>query len=445
MAMGTHRHDLPARPPSRDPVHLHPGLDLPPAPPPADLPPMYEFRGDSWRPGRRPEERYEQNDFSFRQNNERSLQYPDGGAHSSTSIWSSGRNPHPERRPYQNGTVRDRYANASESRYGRAGSRYGRGRGRGRGFPATAERPLLRSTRGSTPEQMTGMTLEQQHNTRFMVPEDISDSEEKEMEESEPEDVNETNQISSSAVLSSDMINANPSDDATEPVRKKQIREFAEREPALASPVPKWSNPDPYTVLPPPDETQKKRKDVVKLIRKARIATEQELVPNNALVANDDFISLNFENEADLMSDTEESDKEPKGVPGAPSGPRQFSHLSALHGPSQTTAPGTTAGAGSGASLQPPPGYSATPLVNGTKVADDVWPPPDKEAALGNRKRTHDDTIKTDAPPRPKKKKGGKVPPADGSIIEEWKASGTSRDVPWCVTNYAKVENVGFG
>ncbi len=57
---------------------------------------------------------------------------------------------------------------------------------------------------------------------------------------------------------------------------------------------PKWSNPDPYTALPPPDETQVKRPDFVKLIRKARVsATAAEpLIGGDAVTTNDDFISF---------------------------------------------------------------------------------------------------------------------------------------------------------
>ena len=56
--------------------------------------------------------------------------------------------------------------------------------------------------------------------------------------------------------------------------------------------VPKWSNPDPYTVLPPPEETTGKRIDVVKLIRKAKNQLAEQASTNNAVAANDDFISF---------------------------------------------------------------------------------------------------------------------------------------------------------
>ena len=54
---------------------------------------------------------------------------------------------------------------------------------------------------------------------------------------------------------------------------------------------PKWSNPDPYTSLPPPPDTTGTRVDVVKLIRKAR---NEHAVADNAMAAQDDFISFDF-------------------------------------------------------------------------------------------------------------------------------------------------------
>jgi non-canonical poly(A) RNA polymerase PAPD5/7 len=66
--------------------------------------------------------------------------------------------------------------------------------------------------------------------------------------------------------------------------------------------VPKWSNPDPYTALPPPDETTGKRLDVVKLIRKSKNEAAEKVDASNAVAANDDFISFGGDtNEADQL------------------------------------------------------------------------------------------------------------------------------------------------
>ncbi|KAL6702763.1 hypothetical protein ACN47E_000947 [Coniothyrium glycines] len=75
--------------------------------------------------------------------------------------------------------------------------------------------------------------------------------------------------------------------------------------------VPKWSNPDPYTVLPPPEETTGKRIDFVNLIRKAKNAEAETQAANNAVAANDDFISFGDEDKASVFSDVPERDAQP--------------------------------------------------------------------------------------------------------------------------------------
>jgi non-canonical poly(A) RNA polymerase PAPD5/7 len=69
--------------------------------------------------------------------------------------------------------------------------------------------------------------------------------------------------------------------------------------------VPKWSNPDPYTALPPPDETTGKKTDFVKLIRKAKNQEAEKAAAHNSVAANDDFISFGDEDgvEHDVKDD----------------------------------------------------------------------------------------------------------------------------------------------
>ena len=74
----------------------------------------------------------------------------------------------------------------------------------------------------------------------------------------------------------------------------------------------KWSNPDPYTALPPPDSTTK-RVDFVKLIRKARIDAETP----DTTAEQDDFISFDS-----LGIDTAEERAANMAPANAPSGPK---------------------------------------------------------------------------------------------------------------------------
>lgn len=86
-----------------------------------------------------------------------------------------------------------------------------------------------------------------------------------------------------------------------------------EQKPLPPPPQPKWSNPDPYTVLPPePVELPGKKKDVVKMIRKAKVEmTKPNMEGVNPVTANDDFISFDFDDLAQF-----------KPPEDAPTGPR---------------------------------------------------------------------------------------------------------------------------
>ncbi|KAL8674141.1 MAG: hypothetical protein Q9168_001478 [Polycauliona sp. 1 TL-2023] len=271
--------------------------------------------------------------------------------------------------------------------------------GRG-GRWATAARPLLSTKRGNSPDPLLSGNTGPNHVQRFLPAEDISDSGEELMDESDPEDDLDANQGVHSAIdttaeeLGGDP-QMNPSDEIVEPPAKRRATETAKEAKQQPS-LPKWSNPDPYTVLPPVDEAQRKRKDVVKIIRKARIAAENEEATENQVAANDDFISFGF-GEDKVASERSRSSTpyetasgQRPGVPGAPTGPRSFSHLNHLHGSDAQGAPGASDLRPSALEMGPPPG-----LPSGSVKTIESYP--DQAEALGNRKRTHDDEIKGEA------------------------------------------------
>ncbi|KAJ9636009.1 hypothetical protein H2204_005506 [Knufia peltigerae] len=137
--------------------------------------------------------------------------------------------------------------------------------GRGHYFqrPKVAERPLLRLEH----RQEDSSLIDPNADLKFRNVEELTDSEEEAM-----------------AVSDND-----------EPSRSTKRARLQGDDPTPESANPRWSNPDPYTALPPPSEAAAKRTDVVKLIRKARIDANLR-----AEAASDqaDFISFD-------MNDTE--------------------------------------------------------------------------------------------------------------------------------------------
>ncbi|KAJ5752481.1 topoisomerase family protein TRF4 [Penicillium odoratum] len=212
--------------------------------------------------------------------------------------------------------------NDRNDRNDRGGRSRGRPRGRGRGgrggnagrggfefsfrFPPTAERPLLSTEREKTPELLLAEDASEKPALKFASLDALSDSEEAEMDFSD-------------------------SDEEARPRKKRALGADGNDSPVELPPTPppKWSNPDPYTALPPPDESQHKRVDMVKLIRKARLANATQAKQNDAVVDNQDFISLGMpdaasgqksnepnkpENEVPENSAPENAPKGPKGM-----------------------------------------------------------------------------------------------------------------------------------
>ncbi|KAJ5782769.1 hypothetical protein N7457_004543 [Penicillium paradoxum] len=207
--------------------------------------------------------------------------------------------------------------------------------------PATSDRPLLSTKMESAPELLQGDTMP---GFKFASLASLSDSEEAEM----------------------DM-----SDDSDDRPRKKRVLGVDGSQDTIPtpSPVPKWSNPDPYTALPPPSETTNKRIDVVKLIRKARLDITQKVDETDAVKQNSDFISLGMEPEPETA--------QTKAPENAPRGP---------------------------------------------KAQETIDP------AITSRKRTRDDEIKGYSR---KTGKPASRYSYDGSVIDQWRALSHETGTPW--------------
>lgn len=100
-------------------------------------------------------------------------------------------------------------------------------------------------------------------------------------------------------------------DDVVEDNSRVKRRKIAADETDEA-PVVKWSNPDPYTALPPAPDSTHKRVDVVKLIRKARM-DEGGLQSTDANQA--DFISFASLGQDDLFAPPSNAPVGPRADP----------------------------------------------------------------------------------------------------------------------------------
>lgn len=160
--------------------------------------------------------------------------------------------------------------------------------------------------------------------------------------------------------------------DAERPRKRRAMGFDGPQENTAAPPpppaAPKWSNPDPYTALPPPSEQTNKRIDVVKLIRKARLDNAAKANENDAVKENSDFISLG------AMPDPEPESNAPAN---APKGPRGQDSM---------------------------------------------------DSGPGNRKRTREDELKGYS--RKTGKPASKYN-YDGSVIDQWKSLSQETGTPW--------------
>lgn len=388
---------------SRDFERPPPPQEAPPPLPPGPPPPMFTFgAGEQSRP----------DEFSFRMDQGPAPQFAgqDGSSQGmfNGAVEQSPSSPHGRQPPRRRrGPDPNGYRNRPYRPF------------------APASRPLLSSRRARTPDQMSGMTEDQKREGRFILAEDVSDSDEQDMEMDSPE--------SAKAVLivgSEGRNGVEPEQSAqengNEPPRKKRLFERGPESSTNEAPKPKWSNPDPYTALPPGDETQKKKKDVVKLIRKARKIDTRTKIATSAAATNDDFIALNFDddtqNDHDPDSLDDLSDETRRVQSKAPSAPKSSRPRDRAEG------------------------------YNGTSISDDnkpyqpidVWPPPSIDDALGNRKRTYDDRIKDKREP-PVRRGGPKG--IDGEILSEWRvmpARPGVNPIPWSSIDHSQTANMGF-
>ena len=307
-----------------------------------------------------------------------------------------------ERRPYvsQERERVDQLTHVSQASRGR--NRGGRRGGR----PGHARDILHKTHRGGTPEQLEGMNLEGQ--TRFL---NIESSDE------------ESSDVNSVIDLTAD------SDDVEEgEVPRKRVK--TEAEPAHEQDVPKWSNPDPYTSLPPPETLGAPKKDIVQTIRKAKVDSGPKGDSTNAVKENVDFISFNFDDDSD--SGTESVDSVLVNAPSAPATMSRRNGVKENHvanGHSMKLGDHTT-------SYKP-----IKPPVPTTEIDDGVGPPP--PPPNGFVMPTDDELAGMLAGSKGKKRKREQQSKDVGDVLPEWEADD-SDPVPWCSVDYTRIRDPGL-
>lgn len=188
---------------------------------------------------------------------------------------------------------------------------------------------------------------------------------------------------------------------------------------------PKWSNPDPYTALPPPAESKKVGEKMIKLMRKKKNETDNA---GAKAAESSDFISFNFDDDEDKDGDEEEGEvsSSDRGTP-----PRRFSHLDHLH-PDRKPA-----------SEDPPPNGMGNGKFSalGPDTSLDTWPPPPpaETTIAPARGRFEDATLRQDIAAAPTKKalkaslKRKRPEREKGDVTEEWEISEGVNSTPWRV------------
>ncbi|KAJ2905613.1 DNA polymerase sigma [Zalerion maritima] len=416
MGRNNQRHGLPPRPLSSrgsDMYHTSSGRhDVPPPPPSFAPPPPPPPPGQSDGNSRQP--RPPQGDFSFRMDMPPAIQnardYDSYRPHEPRR----GRNNRERDRDYRDRRVggdrdRDRY----RAPYQRRLNPY-------QPPPRASDRKLLKTRHEGTIQDFA----EEGEGVTYLSFDDLSDSEEADMDISDSEaDTEDTNQHQQG--INSDNATSAVIDPKDGPVAKRQrvAQSQNPRAAAEADFAPKWSNPDPYTVIPPPDESRRRGKDVVQLIRRARV--KETLDTTGGIKEEADFIS--FEDDANMNKARFTSPA--RDLPGDPHQKSHFGNgeTSFVTGTLQDKFPT----ANNSLPARPHLASNDNQFAASEQASFSTTTP---SRDLGSRKRTHDDEIKPlpPLPPAKTQKKKNMVP--NGSILPEWRIIEPmvlSQTCPW--------------
>lgn len=263
---------------------------------------------------------------------------------------------------------------------GRRGGDSFRGRRRGGRYSASS-RPILTVSNDALPQ----VFLRDENNvgTKYKSVDELSDDEEHDM----------------------DISDDSNSDDGQPAKKRAKVEESPK-----AGEVPRWSNPDPYTALPPPDPSNRKKKDVVQLIRKARVESEEN--KDKPVQALDEFISF--------ASSSEESEEEKSPEPENRGTRRERREEARARRDEER-----------GHRREERPQREEEPVQREVSRSD----------PLGSRKRTADDEIKPPPQGFARKQRAGME--LKGTLAPEWLPSPGQDPCPWAIEDHSATTEMG--
>lgn len=206
--------------------------------------------------------------------------------------------------------------------------------------------------------------------------------------------------------------------------------------------APKWSNPEYFTVLPPPTQYDRPKKDIVQLIRKAKVESASHSDPGRAVAQNDDFIA--FESDKDDQEEGEvDSDYDGKGEVSPAYGRKGEVQSSSERNGEDANDSDVSMDISFGSSVK-----SKTSLVSSRtrakqsgsnqpqpEIDDGVGPPPQPPYGLimpTDAELAVKDSAVAPGVRAPKRKRGGKAP-ALGTVVPLWEMDRKEDSTPWCV------------
>jgi len=279
------------------------------------------------------------------------------------------------------------------------------------------------------------MNEHQEGEKRFLDIDDMSDSAEEAMDESDLDEYEPPLEIALPTHGSRANLSVTSREDSVSSSREVEVHGTAKAATKNGTSLPKWSNPEYYTALPPPDESQRRKRDVVKLIRKARVAVGKSTTSASQVAANDDFISFDM-GDNQFKSDNDGAVELPrfhdKKVPSTPSGPRSGANYPSTK---SGQAPGTDGEALSAGRLGPPPSN----IVNRPNIMQQAT-----DITNSTLKRKRSEYAVAAELLRPPKRKKGTAPFSNGYVLEEWAPGDGVNVIPWISLDHSFTENPGF-